>query len=282
MSIYACLSRDAMLRQAMHYSESSDFKCVKVYQGVSQDPERIIYLLFAQEIGPHVPDDMCTFEAPKDKGNWGHYFQSLMDRMEQRQVSIAKCSAMENAASIFPEEGSVFFDQQYQKWSTEPIDVNTSLADEPGYDWEIVEDPDLPTPGMQRLQIDNASIMCHPQGVDRPVNQPYRDAVLRYSELEDNQVLIENHIKEVCSRTPWRPQIVVESVPYVRQDRCYGNNVPSIYHTIDDDEEDGLWGLVDAVANDKISHGTNRVKGFTMLKPTQMAKKVERIAVKAH
>lgn len=281
MSLYACLSLEVMLRQASQYGESSNYQCVKVSRESSLESEQALFLLYVEEIGPHVHEEFHTFEAPKEKGNWGFYSQKLLNIMQQQQHKIIKCVPNMNVNSIFPDEDSVFFDLQYRKWISRPIDVQTILAEEPDCDWELVEDPDAPTVDMQGLHINHSPIQCGPETNAAEVSHPYRDALLKYAEREERDQLVESHIRHVSLRAPWKPLIVVEPVSYQHLDRYYGPNAPSIYRTIDDDEDDGIWGLVDSVANDKLSHGVSRVKGFTVLKPNQLAKKTQRIAAKA-
>jgi len=79
----------------------------------------------------------------------------------------------------------------------------------------------------------------------------------------------------------WRPaRLRVEKVPYLRKDREYGASNATNTAWMDDDE-DGMWDLIDAHVGCKISAGVSRARAVVRLPPAILEKKALRIAQKA-
>jgi hypothetical protein len=100
----------------------------------------------------------------------------------------------------------------------------------------------------------------------------YRAALLRQAAVPS--VTVAPAIIHVQSQ-PWRPTFTVHKIA------ARVPVAPPSYVTVDDDEDDGLWGLIEAHARGKVGAALNRIRNATLLTPQQQEKKATRIAQKA-
>lgn len=78
----------------------------------------------------------------------------------------------------------------------------------------------------------------------------------------------------LAERKPWAPVFQMVHTPYLIHGKAYGPQPERIHH----DEEDGIWDLLDSVANCKHSVSVTRSRSISMLTPIQAEKKAIRIA----
>jgi len=97
----------------------------------------------------------------------------------------------------------------------------------------------------------------------------YREALMRKA-----AVPVAPTINLVQSQ-PWRPTFTVHKIA------AKAPEAPPSYVTVDDDEDDGLWGLIEAHARGKAGAALTRIRSVTLLTPQQQEKKASRIAQKA-
>jgi hypothetical protein len=81
------------------------------------------------------------------------------------------------------------------------------------------------------------------------------------------------------ARTEWKPTFNVKPVPHVRIDRLYGTQGTTTM-AIDDDDDDGMWDLVEGQLSMGNSRGAVRMRNSTMLTAKQAETKANRIALK--
>lgn len=277
--LYVFRSLEGLLRQTTNYPAGSKLKAIRT----TSDNEADLFLLLADS---PTQASFAMFEPPQEKGNWGIHFSRLLDTMAERNLDVLQCTIPERSP-ILPDEHCTHYDLQYHRWQTFPLDIEESKEEETGYDWEIVEAEQAPstatadccsstglTVRVDKISLEDEFVLC----------SPYKEALLKRREVEAECILVEQHIKQIAAREPWNPQIVVAPVSRKRADRDYCDGAWYQQHLAAQDNDgdwEGIWDLVDAKAAEKSAHAVNRVKGFTVLKPECMAKKMQRIASKA-
>lgn len=80
------------------------------------------------------------------------------------------------------------------------------------------------------------------------------------------------------ARTEWKPVFNVKPVPHVRIDRLYGAQATT--QTLDDEDDDGMWDLVEGQLSMGNARGAVRMRNSTMMTAKQAETKANRIALK--
>ena len=134
-------------------------------------------------------------DPPSEKGEWGTHFSRLANLINERGLEVLKCSSVE-CGDIWPDEDCTFFDLQYRRWQTCPLDLEGAALEEPEYDWEIVEggdilcsdstpleSPETSTP--EPLEVQIGPNTANPQAkASNSYSYSYKSALLRHQERE--------------------------------------------------------------------------------------------------
>lgn len=113
------------------------------------------------------------------------------------------------------------------------------------------------------------------------ISMSYKDALksskrASSTHITEKQNIPPNYRANYRSQT-MKPIIQVKAVPYIRQDREYGQR-PQSY--VDDYEDEGMWDLIYSQMDNKLTAAASRYRSRTMLTPSQAATKASRVAQK--
>lgn len=120
-----------------------------------------------------------------------------------------------------------------------------------------------------------------------PVYQPivksdgksFRDVVVANSHTRPSRAAASSAVTNDYSKPKrvWKPQIEIAKVSRQRVDRQYGaSQVVDAY----DPDDEGIWDVINAQLDNKLSNAASRSRSIVMLTPAQTARKAARIAAK--
>jgi len=188
-TLFVFRSLDGMLRYTTEFQETHSAASLRSIEVVN-DEDVELFLLFVESC-PDFSDlaaTFKTFEPPQEKGNWGINFSKMLDLMMQRNINALQCSQSPTDSSLWPEQECTYYDHQYRRWQTSPHDISASLAEETGYDWEIIDHSTVLLSSTGGWICDTASVtesvdnlLLHDEFV---LCSPYKDALLKHRETD--------------------------------------------------------------------------------------------------